>query len=74
MKKNQLYIDKFEVNFEENVYPPINGIYVKNSKFGEFHVYNKLRMLVSYTRTIIIGKQLKRSFIARAFLGLHSYE
>ena len=62
------------MNCEENVYSPINGIYAKNSKFGEFHVYNKLRMLVVYAGTLVIEKQLKRSFIGRAFLNLHSYE
>lgn len=75
VKSNQLYIEKLEVNCQDGVYPLINGVEaVDKSKGGDFHVYNKLKMPVAYTGTIIIGKHLNKRFLGRAFTGSHSYD
>ncbi|ADL53675.1 hypothetical protein [Clostridium cellulovorans] len=75
VKQSQLFIDKLEVNCEDDVYPSINGVEaVDKSRWGDFHVYNKLKMPVTYTGTIIIGKHLNKSFLGRAFTGPHSYD
>lgn len=74
LKKNQLFIDKLEVNCENDEYPDINGVVAKKSILSDsFHVYSKLKMPVKYTGTVIVGKELKERFFGRAFTGPHSY-
>lgn len=74
VRKNQLYLDKLEVNCDNGIYPVINGVKAKKKWHGDFRIYHKLKMPLMYTGTIIIGQHFNEHFEERAFIGPHCYD
>lgn len=75
VRKGQLYLDKLEVNCANGIYPVINRVKAKDkTKGSSFHVYNKLKMPLRYTGTIMIGKNLFAGSRNRTFFGRYSYD
>ena len=53
----------------------INRVKAKDkTKESSFHVYNKLKMPLRYTGTIMIGKNLFAGSRNRTFFGRYSYD
>ncbi|GAA0077584.1 hypothetical protein UT300005_19620 [Clostridium sp. CTA-5] len=74
IRNNNIYLDNLKINGKSDEYPDINGVKVGKVNYEGYHVYKKLNLKLIYSGKVIIGTELKKRFIGRAFLNPGDYK